>query len=316
MNKFGKGIIKKLAFAGIMTMMIGAFTGCTTRLNYLYKNADKFTPGDRVIEDKIENINIDYLSGNVTLTGTDTDAVKITETSNKELDDKRKVHTWVDGNTLYVRYCASAKNLNFDKIEKELDIEVPGDVKLSSVNSDVSSGGFKCNGIEADIFDAECSSGGIEIDCSANEFNLEASSGSITLNQRGESQSVNLEASSGKILGTIENTSKLKAEGSSGNVELTLGNVKELVSEISSGNLTLTMQNVPETSSLESSSGDITIYAPASSGITAKIEVSSGNLNFDYPFEKKGETYICGDGACRMDIEASSGNVSFHKISE
>ncbi|MBQ8982201.1 MAG: DUF4097 family beta strand repeat protein [Lachnospiraceae bacterium] len=316
MNKIGNRWMKIMTFAGVITLMLAAFTGCTPRINYIYNNAENYTAGDRVITDQIENINIDYMSGNVTLTGTDTNTITITETANKEIDDKRKVHTWVDGSTLYVRFCASAKYLDFNDIEKELDIVVPEGVKLNILKSDVSSGGFTCRNIEADSISAECSSGGIDLDCTAGTINLEASSGSITLNQHGSCDTINLSASSGTLSGNIEHAGKLSLEASSGNIEMTLGTVKEFDSELSSGNSTFTFLSLPETSDIHASSGDITLYAPADPDLTVYVDTSSGDFNYELPLAKKDGNYVCGNGACKMNIEASSGDVMLYKLAD
>ena len=86
-------------------------TGCSfgniNFMNYKYDNADKYEAGDREIDDKITKINLDYASGNVTVKGTATDSVKVEETVNKDIDKDHQVHTWVDGDTLYIRYCVS-----------------------------------------------------------------------------------------------------------------------------------------------------------------------------------------------------------------
>ena len=134
LNRFFASIV-------VAAMMLGV-CGCSnseievldiTKTNYLYDNGDKYEAGDRDITEKIESINIAYMSGEVVMTETDADVVSIKETSNKELDDKRKVHTWVDGSTLYVRYCASAKGLELNNLDKKLTIDIPKNIELSDV---------------------------------------------------------------------------------------------------------------------------------------------------------------------------------------
>ena len=118
--------------AGAMALIVPAtvcLTGCSIGLfntvNYKYEDSDKYTAGDREIDEKVTKVNIDYLSGEVKVKGTDSDTISIKETSNKTIDDDHKVHTWVDDGTLYVRYCASKNALNFTGIEKSLEITLP-----------------------------------------------------------------------------------------------------------------------------------------------------------------------------------------------
>ena len=122
----------KLLVAGAMALIVPStlcLTGCSFGLintvSYQYENADKYTAGDREIDDKITKINIDYLAGDVKVKGADTDIVTVDETANTDIDADHQVHTWVDDDTLYVRYCVSTKSINFSKIEKRLEITIP-----------------------------------------------------------------------------------------------------------------------------------------------------------------------------------------------
>ena len=107
------------------------------------------------------------------------------ETSAKELDDKRKVHTWVDGTTLYVRYCASAKGLDLNNLNKKLDIQIPADCRLENLKVDVSSGDFTGKEFEANGVNVYASSGDVEVVCGAKDIEIKTSSGDITLTQHG-----------------------------------------------------------------------------------------------------------------------------------
>ena len=69
---------------GALAMILPAtlcLSGCSfgifNTFNYTYENADKYTAGDREIDDKITSINIDYISGDVKVKGSDTDTVSI-----------------------------------------------------------------------------------------------------------------------------------------------------------------------------------------------------------------------------------------------
>ena len=126
----------KLA-AGAMALIVPmtvCFTGCSFGLfnsfSYTYENGDKYTAGDREIDDTVTKINIDYLSGGVKVKGTSDDSISIKETVNQTIDADHQVHSWVDGDTLYVRYCVSTNMINFNKIEKSLEITIPGEQEL------------------------------------------------------------------------------------------------------------------------------------------------------------------------------------------
>ena len=308
--------IKGILCAVAVIMTLGCLSGCSfvSKTSYLYQNGEKYTAGDRTITDKIETINLDYMSGDVKLVGADTDALTVKETSAKTLDDKRKVHTWVDGTTLYVRYCASAKRLDLNNLNKSLEITLPKDVTLGDVKLVLSSGDVDCKGFVAGIMDIEASSGNITVDCAAKKFDMEASSGNISLVQHGDSDEIEIEVSSGIISIDMENAGRVFTHASSGDTKITAKSVKEFKAEASSGKGEYRFAEVPGNTDIEVSSGDVTIYLPKDADLTADFETSSGKLSYDLAFAKKGDQYVCGEGTNKMKVETSSGNLTIKAI--
>ncbi|MCR5328101.1 MAG: DUF4097 domain-containing protein [Saccharofermentans sp.] len=350
----------KLA-AGVLALIVpSAFclTGCSfgifNTVNYRYDNADKYEAGDREIDDTITKINIDYLSGDVKVKGTDEDTVSVRETTNRSVDDDHKVHTWVDGDTLYVRYCASKDMINFNGIDKSLEITLPGDQELDDFIIDVSSGGINLNGFTTGKLNAHASSGNTSIDCSAKDIEVKSSSGDISLTQTGNSESVMVKASSGDIdinhkgdsasfdidsssgkiniiqTGILDNVkihsssggvnatfgtvNTLKVEVSSGPIVIDADEVKDLYTKASSGHSDIALDKAPETSNIECSSGGIDVSIPEDSDLTIHTNISSGEFNSDLPFAKDGKDYTVGNGTYEMNIRCSSGDVSVHGI--
>lgn len=347
--------------AGAMALIVPStlcFTGCSFGLfnsfSYTYENGDKYTAGDREIDDKVTKINIDYVSGNVKVKGADTESITVDETANKDLDADHQVHTWVDGDTLYVRYCASTKMINFNKIEKSLEITIPEAQELDNFLIEVSSGNIDLNGFTTDSLNTHASSGNMSIDCSASVIELKASSGDIAFNQRGNSDSVKIKASSGNISVNHDGDSNLididsssgkvyieqsgtagnvKIHSSSGGVNAVMGivnalnvdvssggiiidadEIKELTTKASSGHSDISLDKVPATSSISCSSGGISVRLPEDSDVTVHTSISSGDFSYDLPFTKNGKDFVIGNGSAVMDIRCSSGDVYFGKI--
>lgn len=302
-------------FAAVIVAAAVCLCGCSVSYtNYLYQDSDKYTAGDREIPDKIETINIDYLSGKVKLTGTDSETVKIRETANETLDDDRKVHTWVSGTTLYVRYCASAKRLDLYKLEKTLEIDIPENVKLSELKIEISSGDADCSKFEAKSVEMKASSGDLFASCKAETIEMKASSGDITLTQTGESDKISLETSSGSITVLTEKVGKLDVDSSSGKISVASDGAKVFKSHSSSGKGEFKFAEVPETAEMEASSGDITVYLPEDANVTAEFDVSSGDITYELPFSKSGGKYVSGDGSRKLTVETSSGDITVKKL--
>ena len=76
-------MLKRFIYTALFVAAFICLSGCGLMIgsNYIYKDGDKYTAGDREIKDKIENINIDYMAGNVKLIGSDSDIITVKETS-------------------------------------------------------------------------------------------------------------------------------------------------------------------------------------------------------------------------------------------
>ena len=268
-------IFRILLTAALAATILTCLSGCTVKLNYDYDNADKYMPGDREIAEEIETIDIDYMAGDVTLKGSKTDKVIVTETSKTDIDDDLKVHTWVDGKTLHVKYCAAVKGMRIKDLEKTLEITVPVDVTLSNLCIDDSAGD-------------------VSVDCSTENYNIDVSAGNITINQHGESDKIDLDDSAGDVYVTAET-------------------VRKLVIDMSAGSLKLSADKAPEESEIDISAGDIELYLPEKTDLTLAVDISAGEFNSEIPFVKKGDDYILGNGQNRMEIDASAGDINIIK---
>ena len=308
-----KTLIKLAVLAALPICLTGCSANFSMNTNYIYENGDKYSAGDREISDKVDTINIDYMSGEITMTGEAQDGISIKETSSKNLSEDQKVHTWVDGSTLYVRYCASKKNLDLNNLNKHLEISVPKDVKLENLTVDISSGELSSSNIEVSKIDAEASSGSLSFDGKADDVTAEVSSGTIDIKLDGKSTSLDFTASSGNIKADIEEADKLVTETSSGNTTVKAAFITDINSTASSGKMNFTLDKAPTVIKMNASSGDITLALPEKSNYTAKVETSSGEFDYELPFEKKGSTYIIGSGEGTMDITTTSGNVKINE---
>ncbi|MBE5863794.1 MAG: DUF4097 domain-containing protein [Lachnospiraceae bacterium] len=310
--------IKGFLYTVVVVAMLGCLSGCNFgwKTNYVYQNGEKYTAGNREITEKIETIDLDYMSGGVKLIGTDEDVVRINETSEKQLDDKRKVHTWVDGTTLYVRYCASAKGLDLNDLKKSLEITIPKDVALGGVKLKVSSGGIQCQDFEAEKMNLSASSGNITLACVAKTVDLHASSGKITLSLQGDSDSVKLDTSSGTINVDMKNANKVDLHSSSGKVFVSAGQIKEFQSKVSSGAGEYHFTQEPEKSEISHSSGTVTLYLPKDADLTGDFTTSSGKVFSEIAFAKKDNDYVCGSGENYMKVHVSAGNIEVKAADE
>ena len=310
MNRL-KGFLLAVSFAAITGMLGGCAMSYT---KYVYRDAEKYAPGDCEITDRIEDLDVDYLSGNVRLVSSDTNTASVKETSNVELDDRRKVHTWVDGTTLRVRFCASGKKLSFDGIEKSLVIEVPESVYMNTIKMACTSADISCEGIKTGSLGIDVTSGNITADCEAGDISVGATSGDITLAQKGKSESIRIETTSGDVKVDAETVSDMNIEVTSGVVSVEADDVKTLKSEATSGNGNFRFAKTPGSTDIHVTSGDIEITVPENADLTVDIDTASGDFSYDLPLSKNGNSYICGSGTNKLSIESTSGDIDLNVL--
>ena len=310
----------KLAGA-VTTLLLSAsllISGCSFNLfsmtSYKYADADKYQAGDREITDTITNLNLDYLSGKVTVKGEDTDKITITETANRDLTEEQKVHTWVNGDTLYVRYCASSGNININNIEKSLVITLPEDQALDVATMDLTSGEITYSNIKADTINSDITSGKVDITAEAGDVNVDATSGTVLLNLTGNSRNVKIEATSGDINADIGDADSLDIDVTSGTINVTANSIRSINVSKTSGDSEFRLNETPDSVDIDSTSGKTTFYLPEDAGITADIDTTSGEFNYNLPFTRNGGVYVAGNGASTFSINATSGDVTINKI--
>ncbi len=309
--KIIKGLLLTGAVAAAM-LLTGCSFGYTTFIHYL--NADKYVAGNQEITEKIDTIDIDYISGDITFLAEDTDTVTIEETARIDLDEDRQVHTWVEGSTLHVRYCASDKRLDLNNLDKRLEITIPEDVTYSEVNINLTSGDLTAGSIKADKFDLDSTSGNHTIGCEADRITINSTSGDIDLTQFGKSEDISVEATSGNFHFNMEEVKNLILNTTSGDMWVEAEKIEKLDVDSTSGNKTFTLSNCPEETVINASSGDVELRIPSDSGVTAILNTTSGDIRSNIPFTTNGDTYTFNSGTAVMDIDTTSGKITINAL--
>ena len=308
-----KKSVKILAvlFTAVMAL---SMTGCVS-ISESYSNSDKYSAGNCEFKGlNVNSLDIHWSVGKVKVTRNDKDTVTVTETSETDLKDSEKVHTWLDEGVLRIHYCKSGEAYFFKQPEKDLEITVPAEMKLKDISMNGSSCDTLIENIEAESISIELSSGNSElVGCIAKTIDVEASSGDITIGQKGKAESVSAEASSGDITIEAENADEISADTSSGEIEVTAENAGSVDAEASSGSIDLRFIKMPAAVDAETSSGRITVYVPENADFTADVDTSSGDFDSDLSLSKDGSTYVCGNGSSKLDLETSSGNIRIKK---
>ena len=303
-----KKVIKLIVLTAIIISAV-CLAGCVN-ISSTYDNADKYTPGNREVTEKISDFDLNWSSGTVTVTRYSGSTISVQETCDSDLSDDKRVHTWVDGNTLHVQFCKSGEVFVMKNGEKKLEIKIPENLEIKGISYDGSSADATFENLTTDSFKADTSSGDLKlISCTSKTFDIESSSGEIDLIQRGESDRISVEASSGDISVSAETVKDLTADVSSGKIKLDAKRADSVTTDASSGDARLAFENVPSNMKLESSSGEITVSLPKNADFKAEVDTSSGKFESDIPCSKNGDTYTSGNGSNNFNFETSSGDI-------
>ena len=309
--------VKMITAAVTAMVMLGSLGSCMAiSVGNTYPNADKYTAGGRDFSEKVSSIEIDWASGSVDVEYQDSAKVSVTETSDKELKESQQVHTWLDGDTLRIQFCESGAVNTGDFGDKKLSVKIPKGTSLNTLDLDGSSCEYTFDGITADIIDVDVSSGDGHVkECTAKSFEADTSSGDLEMSLKGSCDSINTDCSSGCVTITAENAGTIDCDSSSGKINVTASEAKSFKSSTSSGAVTTVWGAVPESINIDTASGDVSITLPEKADFTADIDTASGDLDSSIALKKEGDNYVSGSGKNKIEIDTSSGDITFRTAS-
>ena len=226
----------------------------------------------------IREIKIEWISGSVTVEPGDVQEITFLEPGNGT--DKYEMVWKQSGDELVIQYSKDSSiagfGLHFGDGSKDLTVTVPR--------------GWVCDSLELDTASTDLT----VRDMIIREMEIDSASGTAK----------------------FENctVSSLDVDTASGDVTFT-GSLNELDFEAASASFTGVLENVPDKVKMDSMSGGLTLTLPEDAGFTVSLDAMSSDFSSDFPTVKKNKSYVCGDGHCKIDVDAMSGDVSILKQS-
>ena len=238
-----------------------------------------YTGGEiRVPAEDITALSIDWVAGDVKIMVTDGEEIVVTEHADRGIPAEYALLLEAD-NTLRIRYSNDVWGI--DMPEKDLTVLLPRTVAENLTAVDLS-------GVSADF-----AVGKLTV---RDAFSFDTTSGKL------EMQSMNAPQA------------KATVSSVSGNVELD-GSFREVKAGSTSGEIDLMLRNAPAAVEVSTVSGEVDAELPAGTGFTLDYSTVSGELECDFPLTKSVDgKYVCGDGACRMEIGTTSGSLSVERL--
>lgn len=258
---------------------------------YVYDDSESYSVGNVDLNNKINEIDIDWIAGNVYVELHDNNYISISENSKSELNDDLRLRYLVEGSSLYIKnHKSGLKNLTSEA--KDLYVKIPSSLSLEDISVDSTSANITLSGIEAENAEVNSVSGAIKLDAC-----------NIT-------DKAHFENISGKTYVTINcPIREVECNTVSGNIEINAESILDSDFDSISGDIRIKAINGIHSLDAESVSGSITLDLPSDSSCEIEFESGSGRFSSDIPTTVKGDKYIINGGGLSYDISTVSGNV-------
>ena len=228
---------------------------------------------------QIHEIEINWAAGSILIMPHDVEKIEVSESGNN--DPKYAMECYLKHDKLIINFSEKTKynNRGFgitlsEDLSKDLRILVPRDWNLNTL--EINAASAKLEVCDMTIYDVEIdtASGICEFEnCNVDTIDLDTASGDI------------------KFVGTL--------------------NILDC--DAASANVVAILSNTPSQIDMDSMSGDLDITLPPDCGFTVSTEGLTSDFSSDFSTTMKNGNHIHGDGRCRIDVDAMSGDVTIRK---
>lgn len=250
--------------------------------------------GRITLTDEVEQVEIDWVSGGVTVATYGESAVAFQEESGRTLTEDLRMTYWVERKTLHIDFCRNERQA-LNGLEKQLTVWLPETLTLRELDIESVSAGISVHGGKAA------------------ELKLESASGGIQVTDGRVSDSGELESVSGEITAAFTDPLRaLEVDTVSGAVEITAPELVSFQAETASGSVALSSGSGLRELKIETVSGPVTLTLPRNAGFTLRLDGGSGGFASDLPRQenKDGTVSRFGDGSGDYSIDTVSGRVT------
>ncbi len=267
---------------------------------------------------ELENLNIQWIRGNVELRPTEGGEIRITEYSRMPLEEGGKTVVTREDGELSIAW-GKEKMRQGVPYSKHLLVELPENCFHGLEELEIKSiaGNIRLQGFSAENITLSQVSGRIEVsELHAEELKLSAVSGQITARDL-QAEDLDISGVSGEvgITGFHAEDANLRIVTGSLNA---FGDCDELSLDSVSGLASVTLNRLPEEANVHTVSGRSVLYLPDSEdGFTVNYHAKFGAFHCDFPLTgelnaKSGEGAY-GDGDAEIDMNAISGAVELRR---
>lgn len=226
----------------------------------------------------ITDISIEWAAGKIDIRHGDVDQITFSETSPE--DNMHRMVWKQQGKELKLYYSDDSISLSGfgvtlnDTVAKDLTITVPHDWECGELSLDVAAANVEITGMVIDEVDFDVASGICRFEnCTVRELSVDTASGDIHYS----------------------------------------GCLDVFDCDAASADCVLNLTNQPRRIDLDTMSGDLELVLPEDCGFTLSLDALSSDFTTDFAAAKKNDSYVYGDGGCKISVDGMSGDVNIKK---
>lgn len=227
--------------------------------------------------EEIRDIEIEWAAGSIIIQPADVESITVSES---DVSDEKYAMLWkLRNNKLTVQFCEETLisgfgiNINTD-ISKDLYILVPRGWDCRSLEIDAASATVEVNDLTISDVEFDGASGTCKFEnCIVDTIDMDTASGDVTF----------------------------------------IGSLNILDFDGASASIYAVLSNTPNRMDMDTMSGDLDLTLPEDTGFTVSMDALSSNFSSDFETTTKNGNQVYGDGRCRIQIDAMSGDVIIRK---
>ena len=308
--------MKRTLFSLLLLLILStALISCSvvgSRISHALGGEEDYIMNEELFNSGIENIKIDWKSGDVSLKPWDGNQIIVREKSVTSLNSRTKMRAKNEDGTLTVNFASKGVWMLPLLFKKDLEVLIPSswDMKNITINtasspvriSNLSTLGLNVKSVSGTIFldnmgvvgdtTLKTVSGDVTATLKAGVmFRSESTSGVIKAKIGGKVVAAETKSTSGSVSLMVDDIGRISASSASGPVELEVGGKADYIDAQSvSGNVKLRL-------------GEDT------KGFLMTAKSLSGTVKCDFPSSVVGDQYTYGDGSTKISLKTSSGKV-------
>lgn len=298
----------KKVFGLIVVLVLCVVLLCSCSATGIMDSKKDYNRGGDTVSGEVESLEVNWTAGSVTIAYHAENTVIISESADREIPEDEKLLWKLDGKTLKIEFHKPGL-VKLSTLAKNLTVTLPEGRKLTKAEIGATSADITIPALQADEVILGSTSGDTDASLEAKTVKASSTSGDVKLKLTGKQDRVETGSTSGHTSLVAEDIEKASLGSTSGNISLEAKRFGTVSAESTSGKIAARAGAFSEMK-LGSTSGSIDAALPQEPGFTAEISTTSGAVNSSIPMANKGNTYTCGDGSGKLNIHATSGDVT------